>query len=229
MIKVTYETGKLEGFLKELVEDQSPFALSLTMNRAQKQANEFLKKSMMNNRQIKGGATAFTLRGIRNSWPSKTDLISEMFFAPDRSYMKEIIYGGRKQAKNKRLPEPITSNIGKDLTSKGNISRRVFKAGSLVEGKSNKRYFIGVPKGRPNTPSYRGIWRRDGKGGYEGKKEERRARGKLVQIVSLKRSSRNQRITFPADKIAMRAYTAGIKMNYVTAMKQAIETARIKS
>lgn len=228
MIKLSYDSSGVEGFLKELAEDQAPFALSLTMNRAQKQANEFLKRSMVTG-QIKGGPTAFTLRGLRNRWPTKTDFTSEVYFAPDRSYMREIIYGGRKLAKNKRIPEPMTKKIGKDLTAKGNISRRVFKAGNLVEGQSNKRYFIGVPKGRPDTPKNRGIWRRDGKGGYEGKKEERRARGRLVQIVRLSRSSRNQRITFPADKIAMRAYTAGFKMNYATAMRDAIQTAKIRS
>lgn len=227
MINLVYDKTNIEGFLKELVEDQAPFALSLTMNRAQKHANAFLKQSMVT-RHIKGGPTAHTLRQLKNRWPKKDHLESVMFFGENAPYMKEIIYGGVKRARNKRLPEPLTKKIGPDMTQKGNISRRVFKAGNLVEGQKNKKYFIGVPKGRPNTPKMRGIWRRDGKGGYEGKKEERKARGRLVQIVRMSRSQRQQRITFPADKIAMRAYITGFNTNYATAMQHAIQTAKLK-
>ncbi len=227
MIKVIYESGKLEGFLKELVEEQSPFALSLTMRKAQHHANDTIRDSMMMG-GIKGGPTSFTLRGLRNNFPTKDNLESHIFYPPSHSYMREIIYGGTKRAKNQRLPEPIMDNIGKDLTGKGNISRRVFKSGNLVGGNKSKRYFIGGPKGVPNTPGNRGVGRRDGKSGYEGDAKNRKARGRIVQIVNLGRSAREQRITFPANRIAMEAYRTGISRNFSFAMKRAIETAKKK-
>jgi len=227
MIKVTFESGKLEGFLKELVEEQSPFALSLTMRKAQHHANDSIRESMMMG-GIKGGPTSFTLRGMRNNFPTKQNLVSEMFYPPSHSYMREIIYGGTKRARNQRLPEPILATIGKDLTGKGNISRRIFKSGKLVEGNKSKRYFIGVPKGFPNTPGNRGIWRRDGKTGYEGDPKLRKARGRITQIVNLGRPAREQKITFPANRIAEEAYAVGITRNFSFAMKRAIETAKLR-
>ena len=46
MIKVIYESGKLEGFLKELVEEQSPFALSRLCVRLNT-TNDTIRDSMM--------------------------------------------------------------------------------------------------------------------------------------------------------------------------------------
>lgn len=222
MFNLVYKGDDLDETMKKLIDEQTPFAISLTMHRAQKDTGDFLKKVMVTS-QIKGGPTKFTLDSLKNKFPKKNDLHGILFFTERASYMREIIYGGVKKAKNQRLPEPIFANIGSELTSKGNISRRLFKEGNLV-GVNRKKYFIGVPKGFPNTEGNRGIWKRVGKGGYK----KGKPRGQIVQIVSLKRRQRMQRITFPADKIALRAYKVGIKRHYATAMKFAIETAKVR-
>ena len=222
MITLKTNLDKVEGTLKELAAGQTAFAISLAMRMALVDTKAGIQKEMVQG-GIQGGPKPWTLNGMRSVKPTKDDLQAIMFFPENRRYMREIIFGGTKRAANKRLPEPILANIGRDLTSKGNISRRVFKQGNLIDGRAGGRYFIGVPKGFPDTPGNRGIWRRTGKGGYK----KGQARGKITQIVNLGRPARQQRITFPADEIAIREFKLSVVRHWPFAMKRAIETARL--
>lgn len=220
MIKLEIKGDSLDETMKKLIDDQAPFAYSLAMNLAQKETNAKIKQEMVQG-GIEGGPTRFTLHGLRNKWSRKGDLHSIIYFPENRSYMREIIYGGVKKARNKRLPEPILENIGGHITAKGNIKRSLYN--SIRKG--SKRYFVGVPRGFPNSPGNRGIWERIGKTGYK----KGKPRGKIKQIVNLGRPQRQQRITFPADEIAIKQFKTGIAKNFPTAMKRAIESAKIKA
>lgn len=211
--------------LESRVEDQIPFATSLALTNALKSVRIKVKEEMQNH--IKGGPTYFTETGMTLFAASKEDPRAALVFksldgsqAKSRYYMRELMYSGKKDAFRKKLPEPSVKNFKKYapqfFTQKGNINRRFY---SVAEAKGNKKYFIGVPKpGKKHwkqNQNVAGIWMRTEDG--------------LKMLVSLKRSSRQQRKTFDAPFIARRHFESVIRSEYQDAMVFALQTMKPKS
>jgi hypothetical protein len=89
----------------------------------------------------------------------------------------------------------------------------------MARKKGHKEYFIGIPKpGKKHwagNHNLMGIWRRDP------------ASGKLNMMVSLKRSSRQQRKTFPAPELARKFYDDNFPKEMREAFVEAIRTIRV--
>lgn len=222
-MRIEYNFTKVQNDLKQMLEDQVPFAASLGMRRALFKTRDHVKASMDDH--IEGGPTPFTRRGMRVITPTKYDPYGVIYFftqggdpSKSRGYMQELMYSGRKVAINTKLAEPVIRNMKRFaptmLTPRGNISRRFYK---MARTKGHKQYFIGVPK--PGKKQWAGnenlvgIWRRD------------KETGKLNMMVSLKRSARQQRKTFPAPEIAQ-AYIQSIiademRVAYIEALRTA--------
>jgi len=102
------------------------------------------------------------------------------------------------------------------LTPRGNIRRDFY---TQARDQKNKQYFIGIPK--PGKKQWKGndnlvgIWRRDP------------ASGKLNMMVSLKRTSRQQRKTFPAPELARKFYDDNFPKEMREAFVEAVRTIRV--
>jgi hypothetical protein len=113
--------------------------------------------------------------------------------------MHSVIKGGTVKPKGKKLVEPAFTG-GKPalaLTKRGkNIPNKFLQN----KKENSSRFFIGIPKGRPKSDSYYGLWRRYGKGGLS---KRGKARGKIKMILSLAKSSREQKPIFHSSEYAM--------------------------
>lgn len=206
--------------LQSIVKDQIPFATSLAMNNSLKSVREKVKAEMDNH--IEGGPTYFTRTGMMLFATSKDNPEGALVFKSldgsqkkSRAYMQQLMYSGKKDAFRRKLPEPSVKNFKKYapqfFTEKGNISRKLY---TVAEAKGNKKYFIGVPKpGKKKwhkNQNVAGIWMRTEDG--------------LRMLVSLKRSSRQQRKTFDAPFIARQHYNSIIHNEYRDAFVFALRT-----
>jgi len=134
-----------------------------------------------------------------------------------RAYMKQLMYSGKKKARNERIPEPVIKNMKKFaptfFTPRGNIKRSFYK---MARNPTNKMYFIGIPKagkkGWTGNDELLGIWRRD------------KETGRLNMMVALQRRSRQQRKTFDAPLMAREFYQANFPAEYRQALKEALQT-----
>ena len=222
LIDIKYDFTKAGADLAKKAEDQIPFATSLAINKTLNETRQHIKEQM--DTYIEGGPTGHTRRGMRVYATSKFDQVGAITFtamasdsSKDRGYMKELMYSGNKKARNDRLPEPVIKNMKKFaprfFTPKGNVSRGFY---NMARKKGHKQYFIGIPK--PGKKHWKGnhnligVWRRDP------------ASGKLNMMISLKRSSRQQRKTFPAPELARKFFEANIDRQYREAFIFAIRT-----
>ena len=194
--------------------------MSKTMNQALSSAKKAVMNSM--DKEMDGGATRFTKQGMKVVWTKKRNLSGGLYFKSDRDYMQEIMHGGTKKARNKKIPEPVLANAKNksELNKFGNIPRSLYKRAA---DKGDKKYFMGIPRGRPQNDQYRGIWRRKGKGGYY---KNGKARGTINMVVSLDRASRTQRPTFPGPAIALKAYEKAMKRKFRANLVDAIKSSR---
>jgi hypothetical protein len=142
-----------------------------------------------------------------------------IFFEKKRFYMKEVVSGGTKQARNKKIPEPFTKNIR--LTKTGNIPRNFqqqAKKSSTLRGpqisNKNRRQrgikrnrFEDIWVGQPTAGGPYGIYKNDRKGGPP----------KLM--VMYKRGRREQRQTWDAAAQAEKHFRGLIP----TAMQMSFE------
>ena len=224
MIDIKYDFTKTLGDLEEIVRNQVPFATSLAMNRTLTTTRQHIKSAMDDH--IEGGPTPFTRSGMRVYATSKYNLHGAIAFTTlggdnekSRYYMKELMYSGKKKPRRDRIPEPVIKNMKKFapryLTPRGNIRRDFY---TQARAKGNKQYFIGIPK--PGKKQWAGndnlvgIWRRDPES------------GKLNMMVSLKRTSRQQRKTFPAPELARKFYDDNFPKEMREAFVEAIRTIR---
>jgi hypothetical protein len=206
--------------LQSIVKDQIPFATSLAMNNSLKSVREKVKAEMDNH--IEGGPTYFTRTGMMLFATSKDNFEGALVFKSldgsqkkSRGYMRQLMYSGKKDAFRRKLPEPDVDNFRKyaptHFTDKGNIKRNFYK---IATAKGSKKYFKGIPKpGKPhwkNNEALRGIWVRTEDGPR--------------MLVSLKRSSRQQRKTFDAPFIARQHYNSIIHNEYRDAFVFALKT-----
>ncbi len=223
MIDIKYEFTDCINDLQAAVKDQIPFATSLAMNNSLKSVRQKVKDEMDNH--IAGGPTQFTRNGMMLFATSKDNPEGALIFKSldgtqekSRGYMQELMYGGNKKAFKKKIPEPDVDNFKKyapkHFTAKGNINRRFYK---MAKQKGHKTYFKGIPKPgkkqwEKNQNLY-GFWMRTEDG--------------LRMLVSLKRSSRQQRKTFDAPLIARRHYDSIIRREYQEALVFALTTMKI--
>jgi len=204
--------GALDG-LDRLANSQVPFAMSRTIRFGLQSAKKAVRYSM--DKHIEGGPTRWTRRGMKVEKPTKTNLRGALLFKATHGYMQEIMHGGTKHAKHRKLPEPVTANVRStaELNKFGNIPRSLFAKAATD---ASRRYFMGVPRGRTNSPNNVGIWRRSGRKGSK----------KLTKVVSLKRSSRQQRVTFPAPRIARQAFNKTYRRQFSKLLEAAIKSSR---
>ena len=222
MIDIKYDFTNTSENFQRLFREQLPFAQSVAMNRTLNATRDHIKEVM--DQHIEGGPTGFTRRGMRVYATSKFDLNGAITFTTaggdmekSRYYMKELMYSGKKKPRRNRLPEPVIKNMKKFapsfFTPQGNIKRNFYR---MARGKGNGVYFIGIPKAGKaawkGNDNLLGVWRRD--------KES----GKLNLLVSLKRRSRMQRMTFNAPTMARDFYENRFPFEYRQALREAIET-----
>lgn len=212
----------IEGFLgqppqvQKFVEKQLRFAGREAMNNALFHTWAHVKNDMDNH--IKGGSVKFSKTGLWRQKATRRDLRAHLYFRENRYYMHHIIKGGQKPANYgqksnaKYMMDIIWNDTYKaPITGKGNIFPSFLKKAE-TKPVPYKDGFIwaGYLKGKPRSDKYRGIWFRKGRD--------------LQMLVWLGRKSRNQRVTFPADKIAYQAFTEHYNQNIGRQVIHAIET-----
>ena len=212
----------IEGFLgqppqvQKFVDKQLRFAGREAMNNALFHTWAHVKNDMDNH--IKGGSVKFSKTGLWRQKATRRDLRAHLYFRENRYYMHHIIKGGQKPANYgqksnaKYMMDIIWNDTYKaPITGKGNIFPSFLKKAE-TKPVPYKDGFIwaGYLKGKPRSDKYRGIWFRKGRD--------------LQMLVWLGRKSRNQRITFPADKIAYQAFTEHYNQNIGRQVVHAIET-----
>lgn len=181
-VDVTVDFDEVTLFTENL-KKKAAFSTSWAINRVIPRTTKYLKKQM--NTQLEGGATGFTKSGLQyekaNYKSSNIKMRSfntaVIFFEKKRFYMKEVIGGGTKRARNKRIPEPFTKNIR--LTKAGNIPRNFQQqaikstrlTGPQITNKSRRERgikrnrFEDIWVGSPTTGGPYGIYKNDKKGG----------------------------------------------------------------
>lgn len=196
-----------KGFQRNVVDamkSQVPFAISHAINRTMSAVRKDQIKMM--DQVFEGGATRFTKGSARVQYSNKRNLTSFLFYpGGDRAYVQTLIKGGKVIPKKKKLVEPAFYN-GKPATRLnkfGNIPNKF-----IVKQKDKKdRFFVGIPKGRPKSDSYYGLWRRYGKGGLD---KRGRARGKIKMMISMAKRQRDQKAIFHSSDYAYEEFMARI-------------------
>lgn len=222
-VNVTVDFDEVTLFTENL-KKKAAFTTSWAINRVIPRTTKYLKNQM--NTQLEGGALGFTKSGLQydkasykfSNLKTRSANTGVIYFEKKRFYMKEVISGGTKRARNKRIPEPITKNIR--LTKAGNIPRNFqqqaianqtqgFKrlsfytkrkvngrtVGPVLTSSSRKRFkdiWVGTPQ--PPLKGPYGIYKNDKKGGPP----------KLM--VMYKRGKRNQRKIWDARTQAFKHF-----------------------
>lgn len=163
--------------------------------------------------------TSFTTRRLLVKKATKRDLVGMLYFPPEVRYMHEQIYGGRKDARGRRIPEPVNS----PLTSKGNFRRGYLQEAmrlasvprngqwSRIKDRRQMHGSQGYSLGESKTGHY-GLWKWTGSG-----------KGRKVKLlVSLNRPSREQRITWPANTIAEHVFSKRFPKQWPVSVRFAV-------
>ena len=218
MITIDVRKGDIARVLNTLdSHKQVPYALQLGINSWLRQTNNHLKKKV--DQYLEGGAENFTKSGfrfhrIKNKRNLYGDLhVSLQFKKPyaDRYYLRNIVFGGTvipPTPRRKKLMQAIPGRA--PLNQKGNLTK-----GRYTTLRNQKTTFYGIPKGRPQTENYRGLWRRLG-----GKKSK-----KIQLLIGLGKEQRSQSKLFPAQQIAMRRFRR-FPIHFARGYKQAVLSAR---
>ena len=218
MITIDVRKGDIARVLNTLdSHKQVPYALQLGINSWLRQTNNHLKKKA--DQYLEGGAENFTKSGfrfhrIKNKRNLYGDLhVSLQFKKPyaDRYYLRNIVFGGTvipPTPRRKKLMQAIPGRA--PLNQKGNLTK-----GRYTTLRNQKTTFYGIPKGRPQTENYRGLWRRLG-----GKKSK-----KIQLLIGLGKEQRSQSKLFPAQQIAMRRFRR-FPIHFARGYKQAVLSAR---
>lgn len=149
----------LEEGMREFANKQLPFIMSRSFNDALFPTRQQVQKVMANpsgRSVIKGGATGFTKSRLRYKKSHKNDLHVALYFTEDASYMKELMYGGTRRAKNsdKVIKEPASGDYG-NLNKFGNFGKaytdKLFalaRAGMATREQRSLGYSVGKLKKR---------------------------------------------------------------------------------
>jgi hypothetical protein len=189
---------RLGKTLEELTESQIAFATSITMNKGLTAARNAVVQ-YMDRGGIEGGAHRWTRQGMKAYQTKKRDLSGSLVFKSDREYMQEILHGGTKFARNKRLPEPINAPLTKEGNFRRNWQQRAIEQKNTYLGKSkagNKTLFR-RPRGKKGSP---------------------------VALVSYERPKRPQRATFKrAPEYAAKAFNSYVRNNFGKMLREAMK------
>ena len=200
-ININHDGEKLEKSLDDIVKSQLPFATSHAMNKSLTVARQAVI-DYMDQGGIEGGAHRWTRQGMKMYWTKKRDHSGSIVFKRDRAYMQELLHGGTKTARNKRIPEPINA----PLTKEGNF-RRNWQQRAM----NQKNTYLGKSKAGNQT-----LFRRP-----RGKK------GSPVALVSYDRATRPQRATFErAPDKAIQAFDRHFPGQFSDSLQRAIANRR---
>lgn len=192
------DIDKFKADIQEPLKKQAPFAVSHAINKTMAASRKDQQKEMQ--RYFDGGATRWTLGGVRVLYSNKRNLYSVLYYNHDRPYMEQMIYGGTVTPTKKKLVQPTFGSTKKPnarLNKFGNLPNKY-----LSKKAKDDKFFVGIPRGRTGQKYY-GLWRRYGRGGYT---KKGKARGTLKMLVSMEKTSRKQQTVFPADDIAMKFF-----------------------
>ena len=216
MITIDVRKGDIARVLNTLdSHKQVPYALQLGINSWLFQTNKHLKNKV--DQYLEGGAEKFTKSGFRvRRVKNKRNLYGDLHISlqakkayADRYYLRNIVFGGTvvpPTPRRRKLMQAIPGRV--PLNQKGNLTKGKFKT-----LRNNKNYFYGIPKGRPESENYRGLWKRVG-------------RGKGIQlIVALGKEQRKQSRLFPAQQIAERRFRR-FPIHFARGYKRAVIGAR---
>lgn len=218
MLTFDFDRTQIDRILPKEFQRQVPFIISKSINDVLFAAREDQigdPRSTMGgqiDKYIKGGATRFTKRGMLVARARKTKLQGSIYFAANRSYMANTVYGGVVKPAKRRIITPSPSMLsgeapGNALTKYGGVKRNTLKKQGL------KSYFVGgVGRGRG---SY-GLWQRYGP----------KSDSKLRMVLDLNKTRRVAEVTYPADKLIKRFVRENIQHTVAKAVDFAIKTAR---
>jgi hypothetical protein len=223
MMSMTYDPNELYRILPFEMQRQVPFIISLGINNAlfgarTKQVGDSSYSGGEMDMYIKGGATKWTKRGMKVRQATKGNLSGKLVFEDNRDYMAPLIYGGEVKPKKRKLLQP-----SKQLLSGGQIGAVKMSKyggiqpsrGAVAKNKVKKSYFLGELKGtRPKAGDSYGLWRRymDGK------------TPRLQLVLSMARSSRQQEVVYPVDRLVKDYVEKTMKDHMDAAVKKAIAT-----
>lgn len=218
MITIDVRKGDIARVLNTLdSHKQLPEALRRAMNSWLFQTNKALKNRV--DQYLEGGAENFTKSGFRvHRVKNKRNLYGDLHVSlqhkksyADRYYLRNIVFGGTvipPTPKRKKIMQAIPGRV--PLNQKGNLTK-----GKYTTLRNQKTTFYGIPKGRPQTENYRGLWRRVG-----GKKSK-----KIQLLIALGKEQRSQPKLFPAQQIAMRRFRR-FPIHFARGYKAAVLSAR---
>ena len=202
-------TVKLDvsGFKKNLIEPlrrQAPFAMSHTVNKTLSAVRKDQIQQM--DRVFDGGAVRFTKGSPRILYSNKRNIEGLLYYPAKYGYMHEVIQGGTLLPKKRKLVEPSFTR-GKSALKLTNRGKNI--PNNFVQNNKEKKktFFIGIPKGRPNSDSYYGLWRRYGKGGIS---KRGKARGRIKLIISMAKTKREQKAIFHSAEYAVAEFNKRI-------------------
>lgn len=219
MITIDVRKGDIKKVLNTLQSHkQIPYALQLAMNSWLFQTNKHLKNKV--DQYLEGGAEKFTKSGFRvRKVKNKRNLYGDLHLSlqakkayADRYYLRNIVFGGTvipPTPKRKKLMQAIPGRV--PLNQKGNLTKGKFQ----TLRNNQKKYFYGIPKGRPESENYRGLWKRVGRGKNK----------KIQMVIALGKETRQQRKLFPVQDLAMRRMKR-FPIHFARAYKRAVVSAR---
>jgi len=161
------------------------FTIAATINKSLFETKNYLADVM--DKAYDGGATRFTKQQIQYTKASKQMQHGVLYVRPGGEYIIKTIDGGiiKPFARTIGLIQPLKGNA--PLSKQGNLRR-----GYVKSKQKNSKYFIGHPKGRPQSDDNFGLWRRTGRGGRQGLKLE----------VKMSAKSRSQKSIFNGRRLA---------------------------
>ena len=227
MIDFKYDSNEINKILPSQFARQIRYIISVGINNALYGAREkqIGKKDTgytggEMDEYLAGGSRTWTKKGMSVVQSSKNRLQGKLIFESNREYMRPLIYGGTITARKTKLVQPSkqlleSKNMGAiKINEYGNISPL---RNAVAKNKIKKSYFLGELKGkRLKEGSSYGLWRR-----YKDGKTPR-----LQLVLSLARSSRQQEIIYPADRLIDHYVNNNIQRHMEDAMAHAIKTAK---
>jgi len=184
-IPKTYFKRKYSKYL-----DNVDYAIAQTINATLFDSKKYFES--MINVNFAGGATRYTKQQVRYAPATKQQPIGILFVTKPGWYIMRTMDGGMVK------PFPgmtsLVQPVNVRLSKYGNLRR-----GYVTAKKTNSKFFIGTPKGRPKNDDYYGLWERLG----------RKGKGTIKMRVKLSAKSRVARKTFSGRQLTMK-YAASI-------------------
>lgn len=210
MLTARLDTDVFYKTLAEPLQRHIPFAISHALNRTMREVRKDQQAQM--HRYFDNKPNRYTKSAPQVDFSSKRHLETLLYYGDRAAYVKTLIRGGTVVAQKRKLIEPVGSGTNKA----GRLSKSYIK-----RNKDKPRFFIGIPRGRPDDQRYYGVWRRYGKGGYT---KAGKPRGRLKLMVSMKQNQRHQDAIFPSGELAAIAFQKRIYRQIPASFRYAFRT-----